>query len=157
MKLGGLGQKAEKGLHAVSHTLNWVSMAFIVIMVLTVTLDVGGAYLFKKPLTGVIDIIELMMVVTVFLGLGYCASVNGNVRGGVLHNRLPKRAQAGVDIFTFTASLFIVVLITWRLGVRAWSVMQSPPGPATSTLLIPHLPFIWIAVAGSLLLCLELL
>lgn len=158
MGLVRFGQKAEKRLHTVSRTLNWVGMAFLVVMVLTVTVDVGGHYLFKRPLTGSTDFIEVMMVIVVFLGLGYCAALGGNVRVDVVHARLPKRVQAGLDIFTFAASTFIFALITWRLTARAWNIIQEPlSGPSTSTLQIPHMPFIWLAAAGSLLLCLELL
>jgi len=158
MGLIRFGQKTEKGLHTVSRTLNWVGMAFLVVMVLTVTVDVGGHYLFKKPLTGSTDFVELMMVIVVFLGLGYCAALEGNVRVDVVHARLPKRVQAGLDIFTFAASTFIFALITWRLTARAWNIVQNPlAGPSTGTLQLPHLPFIWLAAAGSLLLCLELL
>jgi TRAP-type C4-dicarboxylate transport system permease small subunit len=152
------GQKAENWLHSISRALNWVSMVFVVIMVLTVTVDVGGSYLLNKPLTGSMDIVELMMVIIVFLGLGYCAAEEGNVRVDVLHARLPRRLQAGLDIFTFTASLVIFALITWRLVARAWNIIQEPlSGPVTGTLQIPHAPFIWLAVGGSLILCLELL
>lgn len=158
MGLVRFGQKAEKRLHTVSRTLNWVGMAFLVVMVLTVTVDVGGHYLFKQPLTGSTDFVEVMMVIVVFLGLGYCAALGGNVRVDVVHARLPKRVQAGLDIFTFAASTFIFALITWRLAARAWNIIQEPlSGPSTGTLQIPHLPFIWLAAAGSLLLCLELL
>lgn len=158
MGLVRFGQKMEKWLHTVSRTLNWVSMVFLVVMVLTVTVDVVGHYLLKRPLTGSLDFIELMMVIVVFLSLGYCAALGGNVRVDVVYARLPKRVQAGLDIFTFAASTFIFALITWRLTARAWSIIQEPlSGPSTSTLQIPHLSFIWLAVAGSLLLCLELL
>jgi len=151
------GQKAEKWLHTVSRILNWVAMLFLVVMVLTVTIDVGGHYLFKHPLTGSLDFVELMMVIVVFCGLGYCAASEGNVRVDVIHARLPKRVQAGLDIFTFAVSTFIFALITWRLFARAWNIIQEPlSGPGTQTLQIPHMPFIWLAAMGSLLLCLEL-
>jgi TRAP-type C4-dicarboxylate transport system permease small subunit len=147
----------EKWVHSVSGALNWVSMAVIIIMVLTVTVDVGGAYLFRKPLTGSIDLVELMMVVAVFLAFAYCTSIEGNVRVDVLYSHLPGRLRAGLDVFTYAASLYIMVVITWRIADRAWNVMHNPPGPATGTLMLPHLPFIWLASAGCLLLCLELL
>jgi TRAP-type C4-dicarboxylate transport system permease small subunit len=158
MGLVQFGRKAEKRLHAVSGALNWVGMVFLVVMVLTVTVDVGGHYLFRKQLTGSIDFVELMMVIVVFLGLGYCAAQEGNVRVDVVYARLSKRVQASLDILTFAASTFIFALITWRLAARAWNIIQEPlSGPSTGTLQIPHMPFIWLAVVGSLLLCLELL
>jgi TRAP-type C4-dicarboxylate transport system permease small subunit len=158
MKLVRFGQIMEKWLHAVSGALSWVSMVILVFMVLTVTVDVGGHYLFKKPLTGSTDFVELMMVIVVFLGLGYCAALGGNVRVDVVHTRLPKRVQASLDIFTFAASTLIFALITWRMAARAWNIIQEPlSGPSTGTLQIPQLPFIWLAAAGSLLLSLELL
>jgi len=158
MKLIRFGQNVKKGLETVSKVLNWISMVFVVLMIVLVTVDVVGHYLFHKPLTGSNDIIELMMVVTVFCSLGYCAFYDGNVRVDVIYGRLSKRIQTCLDVFSFAGSTLIFTLITWRLGVRAWNIVQNPlSGPSTGTLEIPHLSFMWLATFCSLILCLILL
>jgi TRAP-type C4-dicarboxylate transport system permease small subunit len=156
-----LGEKVEQWTHKVSRTINLLGVAVLFLMMLVVAADVIGRYVFNRPLTGAFDTVELMMVILVFFSLAYCAAADGHVRVDVLHSRLPKRIQANLDSITFAASAFIVGLIFWRLVTRAGGVFLEAPGPstlpATLTLKIPHWPFIFLAAAGSLLFCLELL
>jgi TRAP-type C4-dicarboxylate transport system permease small subunit len=158
MKMSQFYQKLEKGLYRSSQALNWVSIITIALMTLVVTVDVFANYLFSKPFTGSNDIVELMMVVTVFCSLAYCAFTDGNVQVDIIYGRLSKRVKACLDIVSFAGATFIFTLITWRLGLRAWNIVQNPlSGPTTGTLGIPHLSFIWLATFCSCLLCLVLL
>ena len=124
---------------------------------LSVTVDVIGRYAFNRPFTGAFDIIEMMMVVLIFSGLAYCAAEGGHVRVEVIYARLPKVIQANLDKITSAGSVFIIGLITWRLGIRAWDNALELLGPSTITLEIPHWPFILVAAVGSGLLCFVLL
>jgi len=142
MKISQFYQKLEKGLHKSSQALNWVSVITVALMILVVTVDVFANYVFSKPFTGSNDIVELMMVVTVFGSLAFCAFTDGNVRVDIIYGRLSKRVKACLDIVSFAGSTFIFSLITWRLGFRAWNIVQNPlSGPTTGTLGIPHLTF----------------
>ena len=157
MSLSQLGSKIEQGTHKVSKTINLVGVAILFLMMLVVTTDVLGRYLFSRPLPGAFDTIELMMVILVFFSLAYCAALEGHVRVDVFHSRLNKRNQAILDSVTFAAGAFIIALICWRLAARAWGIVLEPPGPRTLMLQIPHWPFLFVAAVGSLLFCLELI
>ena len=156
-----LGSKIEQWIHKVSRVINMIGVTFLFLMMLVVAVDVIGRYAFNRPFVGAFDAVELMMVILVFFGIAYCASLDGHVRVDVLHSRVPKRVQAYLDSITFAASAFIVALIFWRLVTRAGGIFTEAPGPSTLpstlTLNIPYWPFMFLAAAGCLLFCLELI
>ena len=157
MRLGQLGSKVEQGIHKTSTTINYLALLVLFLMMLMVAVDVLGRYIFNSPFTGTFDSIEMMMVVVVFGSLAYCTLAEGHVRVDVILGRLPKRTKAILNAITFLTSVFIVALITWRLGDRAWSILKDLPGPTTLTLQIPHWPLIILATIGCFLFCLELI
>lgn len=156
MWLKSVALKVEKGIHTASQKLCWLSLITLFLMMLFITTDVVGRYLFKSPITGSIDFITVMMVILVFPCFGYVTSENGHVRTDILYDRLSKRGQGVFDIINSLFSIVLIVLITWQLGARAWSIIQYPPGISTSYFQWPHLPFICLAAAGCALMSLEL-
>ena len=158
MRLGQLGNRVEQGIHKTSIAMSYIALLVLFLMMLLVALDVILRYVFKSPYTGTFDIIEMMMVVVVFGSFAYCTLSDGHVRVDVVTGRLSPRTKATLNAVTFIPSVFIVALISWRLGGRVWSMLKDDlPDPATLTLLIPHWPFMILAVIGSILFCLELI
>jgi TRAP-type C4-dicarboxylate transport system permease small subunit len=151
--LGGI----ERLISWASNGLSKVSMLLLFVMMLFVAADVIGRLFFNMPFKGSTDLIELMMGIVVFFGMAYCAREDSHVRVDVVYERLPVRARACLDIITFTASLFIYVLIAWRLFATAWGYFVEPAmSRSTDVLKISHTGFIFIASLGSAILCLEL-
>jgi len=157
MRLGQLGSKIEQGIHKTSTTINYIALLFLFLMMLLVAFDVLGRYLFDSPFIGTFDSIEMMMAVVVFCSLAYCTLVEGHVRVDVILSRLSKRTKSILNVITFIPSVFIVALMAWRLGERAWTIIMNLPGPATPTIDIPHWPFIILGAIAFLLFCLELI
>jgi TRAP-type C4-dicarboxylate transport system permease small subunit len=157
MRLGRLGSQVERGIHKSSRGINYLALLVLFLMMLLVAFDVLGRYIFNSPFTGTFDSIEMMMVVVVFCSLAYCTSEEAHVRVDIILGRLSQRTRAILNIVTFIPSIFIVALITWRLGNRSWSVLQDLPGPVTPTIHIPHWPLIILATLGSFIFLLELI
>ena len=157
MQLSKIGSGIERGIHTISKIFNYAGIAALFGMTAIITINVTGRYVFRSPYSGTFDIVEMLMVVAVFGGLAYCASINGHIRVDLIYGRLSKRTQGILDIITFIPSIFIVVLIAWRLGNRALTILQKPPGPTTLTLEIPYWPLIMIASLGCVLFAVELL
>ena len=159
--IGELNQstgRAERLIHGASGALSVISEVMMFFMMLFVAADVVGRYFFNKPFEGSTDLVELMMGLVIFFGMAYCAHQDGHTRVDVLYNYLPVRVRASLDVITFAASLFIYILITWQLGIRAWRFLVKPEtGAATELLRIPHVYFIFLAALGSAVLCLELI
>ena len=120
--------------------------------------DVFGRYILKRPITGAQDIIEQLMLLVVFLALAYATAQKSHVIVEVVISRLSKMQSAILNCITSFASLVIVALITWKMGVRAWGLLLGMSGQTelTQTLEIPIGPFYTIAAIGALFLCLEL-
>jgi len=147
----------EKIIGWASSWLSKTSMFLLFLMMLFVVADIIGRLLFNMPFKGSTDLIELMMGIVVFCGMAYCAREDGHVRVDVVYERLSDRIKACVDIVTFAASLFIYVLIAWRLFATAWGYLSNPSmARSTDVLKIAHTGFIFIAAFGSAVLCLEL-
>jgi TRAP-type transport system small permease protein len=157
MAIKQFGAAFEKWVHRISRTMNVVSIVVLFVMMLLQTVDVIGRYVFNAPLKATMDLIEVMMSILVFWSLAYCASINEHIRVDLVLIRLSKRTRENVERATFLAGAFILALITWRLGLRAWTIIGNRPGPVTLTLLIPYWPFIVAATFGSFVFCLEYL
>ena len=150
-------KSVERWIHTASREFSWLSIIVFFLMMLFMTTDVFGRYLFKTPITGSIDFITVMMVIAVFPSFAYVTFLGGHVRTDILFNRLPKRGQGAFDVFNSLCSLVFIGLITWQLGTRAWSIIQHPPGISTNYFQWPHLPFIILAAVGCALMTLELI
>ena len=157
MSIQQFGKKFENWVHRISRIINVVSIIVLFGMMLLQTADVIGRYVFNAPLKASMDLIELMMAILVFWSLAYCASINEHIRVDLVLIRLSKRTRENIERVTFLAGAFILALIPWRLGLRAWTIIQNRPGPVTLTLLIPYWPFLMAATLGSFVFCLEYL
>ena len=68
-------------------------MTFVVVMMLTITVNVILRYAFQLPMRGIGEIVELMMVLLVFLALAYAAARGSNIAVTLVTSRLPKRPR----------------------------------------------------------------
>ena len=147
----------EKKIHTISWYAILPSVLTLFVMMLFMTTDVFGRYVLNRPVPGSIDFVMVMMVILVFPAVAYVSSQDGHVRTDVIFNRLSVRGKGFFDVVNSLGSIFFVVLMTWQLGARAWSIIQHPPGIATGYFQWPHLPFIIIAAVGCALMSLELI
>jgi len=157
MSIRKTGKQLEIWVHMISRILMYVTLVALFIMMLIQVVDVVGRYLFDKPLKLTMDYLELGMGIVVFWGLSFCASENNHVRVDVLTAHINKRVQKVIDRTTFTFGAFILALITLRLALRAWGIIQNPPGPVTYTMFIPYWPFLIMAAIGCFFFFLETL
>jgi len=159
MKLSGIGGVTERGIHGLSKWLGWGSAAIIFLMMFFVAADVGGRYIFNKPITGSLDIVELMMGLLTFLAMGYCAFKAGHVVVDLLTSGLSSHTNAILNIITSFASAVILGFIVWQLGYKGvvGMISVSAGGRRSLLLQIPQSPFYVVAAIGCLLACVELL
>lgn len=147
----------EKGILTITRSLSWVSGCTIFAIMFLISADVWARYVMKQPIKGVMDIVQMSLVVIGFLGMAYTQVEKGHVRVEVLIARLSKRTQAVLDIISASLSTIIFALIGWNQLGKVWRIVTSPEGrPQTDLLFIPYAPFIVIAALGCFLLCLVL-
>ena len=149
--------KTENWIHSASKALNSVSAFVLFLMMILMSVDVVGRYIFKHAITGSIDFVVLMMVIFIFLSFANTTYRRNHVRTDVLYDLFPERIRAILDIITIGLSTLIMLLITWQLGARAVKIIQHPPGISTSYFYWPHYPFIILASICCGVMFLELL
>jgi TRAP-type transport system small permease protein len=134
---------------------NVVSLVGLVAMTVTTVIDVGGRYLFNRPLPGALELSELFMVFLVFGAFAVTELRNGHVDIDVLVAKLPPRGRALSETFAALLSAAFWGAITWRTALHAENVWRA--GETTPNLGLPIGPFVWVAVIGTLLFTLALL
>ena len=150
-----LGKTIEKAVFVSCNLGKWVAGITLGLAMLLTTADVVWRYFFNHSIVAAHDVTELMMVVVVFLGLAYTASVKGHIRVNVVLSRLSERARAILDSITAIFSIAIFAVMAWRLGMHAWhSIIR---GESTPTVRIPIGPFLSLAAVGCAMLCAQLL
>ena len=77
---------------------SWIGAACVVLMVLHVTADVIGRYLFNAPLTGNIVIVaNYYMIQMVFLSIGIAEEEKAHIYVEFFTDMLPRRAQPAIS------------------------------------------------------------
>ncbi len=130
--------KLEKVLDTISNFL-------IAAIVLLVTCDIGGRYLFNRPIQGTLELVEFIMVGVVFLGLSHSQAKGANIRVTLLVERTKGRTRLFLNLMGLFLGFCVLCLIVWRGGVaalEAWrgnyvtmGIQPLPEWPAKS--LIP--------------------
>jgi len=152
MCLAKAAQCLRKVVYPSSQVINGVGVGILVVMMLLTTADVTLRYIFNRPITGAMELTELMMAVLVACGLAYAAVHKEHIRVELIISRFSPRAQAVINAITCFFSLGIFSLITWRSILYAEYLRLG--GVTSAVLLIPVYPFVYVVAFGSALLCL---
>lgn len=90
----------------------------VVMMMLHVTADVAGRYLFNKPVPGTIVVVaNYYMIILVFIALGVAEEKKAHISVELLTDLMPPRVQTGFSVF---ASALTVIVIS-ILMIGGWS------------------------------------
>lgn len=144
----------ERVLTEIQDKLRWPAAVLLFLMALLTTVDVIGRYVFSKPIKGNIDIQEMMMVLIIFLGVGYCTIKERQTNADVLISRLPKRTRAITGTVTWFLCTVTFGLIAWQ--ITRWGIGELiSPTRATYLLAIKQGPYIMVAALGCILVCIS--
>jgi TRAP-type transport system small permease protein len=136
-----------------------ISSIFLAAMMLLVTADVTGRYVFKTPVKGSDELVGLLLLCVAACAFSYTQQEKRHIRIDILIDRVPRRARLGFDIFNYLFSLGIYVLITRQIFIivqRYINHLQT--GTSTSEILhIPWTPFLIIMGLGFAILSLVML
>jgi len=154
MKNGKGFQSVANGVHALVRVLTWIASGALGILILFVVANVLSRFLFKKPLPGTIEVIELVAVVIVFFSVAYTESKRAHIYVELVVSKLRRRTQAVLASMMYALSAIFFAVMAWRSSVLAWSYL-SPTTRETYVLSIPIAPFLFVVAFGSLMLALE--
>jgi TRAP-type C4-dicarboxylate transport system permease small subunit len=153
--LTAIGHRIEVVVTQISRVLNVIGISSIGILMLMITADVIGRFLFDRPIMGTVDIAQYAMVVAVYCSVAYCAVVKGHVSVDLVVSRLPQRVQAAIDSVTHLFSLALFSLVAW--GATRELVRSIGREEVSWTINIPTWPFRIVLITGVVMLYLVLL
>ena len=94
----------------------------VVLMMLHVTADVAGRYLFNAPVPGTIVVVaNYYMVILVFIALGVAEEKRAHISVELFTDLMPQRAQNGFSVFAslLTVAVVLVLMIGgWTEAVK---------------------------------------
>ena len=149
-----MAQFAERKIHALSRIMGIIAIAILVAMMLFTVLNVILRAFFNSPIPGDVELIEIAMVCTSFLGLGWCAMRGRHIKVDLIVSFLPKRVRKIIDSFGYLIGLAISFIIA--LESIAEGLAHRKENYLSASLGIPIYPFYWVTALGFGILCLAI-
>jgi len=128
-------------------------LALFMMMGLTVV-DVVMRHALNAPILGSFEITRYLIVILIFSFIGYAQSQKAHVSVDIFVNTFPQKAQSLIELFNFSVSLIVMILITWKGYEKAMESMAT--GDKPMNLPIPEFPFVFFLALGCGIMCIEL-
>jgi TRAP-type C4-dicarboxylate transport system permease small subunit len=103
----------------------WIASFSVLVMALLGGLDVISATAFDKPLPGIYEATELLMVVTTMMAMSTLQARRMNIAVDLVYRRMPRAAQKYVFLLSTLSGLALFGLIAWRGWLLAWESIQQ--------------------------------
>ncbi len=151
-------------LRRVESVMHFLACAALFLLMLLISADAAGRYLFNAPVEGAYEITELyMMVGIVLFGFGTTQRTGGHVRITLLFDRLSPGLRRAFDSVFLAAAFAVFAVATVAAGQLALDhlvagrtqggVMALPLGPSW-LILVVGLGSFCLRLAAQLVLCL---
>lgn len=140
--MGKIIKLLTKGLHSVAQII-------LLVMMLLITFDVLGRWLFNHPIKGTVDVTEIALCMIVFLSIGYAHLEKVHITIDFVVDKLPKKVQLIFDIVINILIAAVMGIITYSLWQNADRLMRS--GTVSSDLNLPIYLFSILAAIGTII------
>ena len=144
--------KFEKFNRRLSNWFEWIGIAGILLIATITCIDVVGAKVFHWRLFGAIDIVMLSQTVAIAFVTSMTLILGRHIQVDILIGRLPRRAQAVIDIIALLLGLGLFIAIIWQVCVLGYSFQTS--GEYSASAHIPYHPFSYGIALASIPVCL---
>jgi TRAP-type C4-dicarboxylate transport system permease small subunit len=111
--------KLSAGVRTVSRLCAMAGAAGVVALMLATVADVARRTLLGRPIAGVVEVSEVLLVAVVFLGAAYAQARREHVATTLLTARLGRRASAAVRSCSLALMAVLLVAMVWATGGRA--------------------------------------
>jgi len=132
--------------------LNYASCIGLFVMMLLLSFDTAGRYLFNKPIQGSYEITELvLMIAVVFLSLSNCFKIGDQVKIDFIYGKFPAKVKAIFDgvMYIFCALIFILMgYLGWELAYDAVKYNELTFGVISLPMVFSY---IWIPLGVGVL------
>lgn len=149
----------DKSVDVLSRFLNGIGVVMLMVMMLLVTLDVVMRFVFRTPIEGVYEAVELMMAVVYCYGIAYTQRQKKHISVRLFMEIIPPGAVRVVKLITAVLCFVLCILITWQSFIKAGVTLAT--GETTYSGIGPfgHVaigPFVYITTMACLVFTLEL-
>lgn len=126
----------------------------VLVMMALGGLDVLTTNVLNRPVPGAYEIIETMMVASIFLAMALSQAEGRQIRVELITERLGERARQLLDAFSDACSLLVYGCIAWYGSKAAW--VSTLTGEASSGLVeFPQWPSKIALAAGAILMVVQ--
>lgn len=143
-------------VHQVSEAFAWVSGISLFAMAFLTFVDVIFRYFINKPIKGSQEIVELLMVLTLYFGLASATRHRRHICVDAVVNLLKLRSQYVVYGIGSLLCVLVSGPAALKMMERGFKILGQS-NMATGTLFIPLAPFYLLAALACLVLTLEFL
>lgn len=149
----------DRSLAAVETALGGLSALFIFLLMALGVSQIAVRILWKYPIPGYIDTVELLMAVVAFAAIGYAERLGGHIRMDFVPRIMPGRWRPAYEAFLAFVALVAVsflVYATWFSFLRSWTLgdstmdIRAPLWPS-KLLLFTALAMLWLRLVLSVI------
>ena len=120
------GMTIERGLEWLARACTVLGAVALAVMMVTTDYDVAARALFRAPLSGAVDIVEMMVLCSAFLGLPEICLRDEQIRVDIVDSLVPPRVLEALKALGLVATIGFMGLVavnvlrpladTWRFG-----------------------------------------
>ena len=92
---------------------------FLFVLMLISSADMIGRYFFNSPITGALEMSQILVAAMVFLGWGQTQIQKGNVTVELFFATFPPKVQTIATLVTTSLSALVFGLMTWQALLAA--------------------------------------
>lgn len=129
-------EKIEGVNHEVNRKLSlYISGGGIIVAMALLIVDASMRTFFSRPIWGMLDVIEIILVWLVFAAFAWALITGTHVRMSLVKDRLPSRLRSGCEIFSNLMGIGFFALFTYLAIPYFWTsflVKETPMSPIPS-------------------------
>jgi TRAP-type transport system small permease protein len=127
-----------------------IGAGLLAIIMLLMTFDVIGRYIFKHPINGSDELVGLLLLCVAACAFSYTQKEKRHIRIDVIIDHIPHKLHLVFNVFNGLLTLGMLSVMTWQMFLAARRfVLGLQSGSAASEVLgIPWYPFLIIMVIG---------
>jgi len=142
----------ERFNRRLSRWFEWIGLVGLLVMMVVTCIDVVGAKVFRSPLLGSIDIVQLAQTVAIAFAASMALILGRHIQVEFFIRLLPRRVGAVVNSVILLLCLGLFMVILWRLFLFGYLLQTS--GDYSATVYIPYYPFAYGIALACIPICL---
>lgn len=135
-------EAAKRCVLALSRGASLLTYAGYLLMIFITVADVILRKCINKPIVGAYEIVQFLLLVSVFASFAYCQMLRGHIQVTMILRKLPNRVV--FVLYTLTGVLTTAIMALVGYAASRQAMYASAKGLVSDTLKLPTAPFIWV-------------